>query len=141
MYCPNCGSDTGDGNKFCVACGKDLTAQKWDVLSGASVDAPAQGARKSDAVETTWKGQIQCAVQAEDCKRFPVAYVCHHCGRPLCSNGGDPKNVGRKGREKLCYLVLEHAEFPVKDARFEKDADLGQSPAYHCPDCAATHRK
>ncbi|MHC4199425.1 MAG: hypothetical protein ACYSU0_05490 [Planctomycetota bacterium] len=112
-----------------------------------------------DEKEKTTKGELRCV----KCPS-PVAYVCHHCGAPLCEKA--PRTTARNGKP-IVPKVVDEANLLTREGRrelhkkyhaiplFDNEFPAGTrksgcllpffpdkpefKTAMHCAECAARH--
>lgn len=105
MFCPRCGTENDDDNRFCVSCGAALAAQKPRPEAGATGEGPVAGEppsapnRLAEAIGTNRRARIITALTV---LAVAIAVVAFIVLRSNDSEGGVPQDAYLRQLDSQC---------------------------------------
>jgi hypothetical protein len=106
MFCPRCGTENDDDNRFCVSCGATLAGEtareKTDASAGAAggADQPSPAPnRLQEVVGTTRRARIVTALTVLAVAVAVVAFIVLRSGD---TEGEVPQDAYLRGQDRVC---------------------------------------
>ena len=76
----------------------------------------------TDQLDGEYPAKPECQVNSGDCTFTPISFLCHECGRKLCTD---------------CAVGIRHQPQLFKYLGLGRETD--ERAQMHCPDCARHH--
>jgi hypothetical protein len=100
MFCPRCGTENDDDNRFCVSCGAALAPKQPQAKAGSTADEPPPARNRLDEViGTTRRARIVTALTVLAIALAIVAFIILRSG----SNEGEvPQDAYLRQQDRTC---------------------------------------